>query len=114
MRLSSARSGALFNAAFVATLLPLPLARILAQGAQAPSAQVVAELEASRARLAAETYVRPPDEIARLVTAPRQGNVTLSQPSPDGRYLLRQESDGLPSLRVLGKAHFYFAGLQVD
>lgn len=83
--------------------------------AQAPaSPQVTAELAASRARLAAESYVTPPGEILRLVTAPRHLNVSLTRQSPDRRHFLREESDGLPSVNSFGKPHYYFGGLQVD
>jgi dipeptidyl aminopeptidase/acylaminoacyl peptidase len=65
-------------------------------------------------RLAAETYVKPPSAIARLVTAPRQNNVTLSNQSPNRKYFLKLQSEGLPSVETFGKSHYYFAGLQVD
>src|SRR5688572_23538024 len=65
-------------------------------------------------RLAAETYVKPPDAIAKLVTAPRQNNVTLTNQSPNRKYFLKLQSEGLPSVQAFGKPHYYFAGLQVD
>ena len=65
-------------------------------------------------RLAAETYVKPPAAIARLVTAPRQNNVTLSNQSPNRKWFLKLQSEGLPSVQTFGKPHYYFAGLQVD
>ncbi len=64
--------------------------------------------------LAKETYVKPPAQIERLVTAPRQNNVSLSNQSPDRKYFLKLQSEGLPSVQSFGKPHFYFAGLQVD
>ncbi|MGQ0765025.1 MAG: hypothetical protein ACT4OZ_05085 [Gemmatimonadota bacterium] len=64
--------------------------------------------------LASETYVRPPAEIERLVAAPRQNNVSLGNLSPDRKHFLNTQSEGLPSLATFGKAHYYFAGLQVD
>jgi len=72
------------------------------------------DLAASRARLAAESYVTPPAEIARLVTAPRHLNVSLARQSPDRRHFLREESAGLPGVDDFGKPHYYFGGLQVD
>src|ERR1700736_1673378 len=42
-------------------------------------------VEADRALLAQERYVTPPPEVARLVSAPRNLNSTLTQPSPDKR-----------------------------
>ena len=65
-------------------------------------------------RLAAETYVRPPAAIERLVTAPRQNNVSLQNQSPNRKLFLKLQSDGLPSVKDFGKPHYYFAGLQVD
>jgi len=83
--------------------------------AQTPaSPEVAAELAASRARLASESYVTPPVEIVKLVTAPRHLNVSLTRQSPDRRHFLREESDGLPSVNDFGKAHYYLGGLQVD
>jgi len=64
--------------------------------------------------LTQETYVRPPAVIERLVTAPRQENVSLSNPGPDRKYFLDTKSEGLPSVQLFGKPHLYFAGLQVD
>ncbi len=71
-------------------------------------------LAADRAILAADGYQVPPPEIVKLVTAPRHLNVTLTQPSPDRRYFLKEQGEGLPSVNVFGKPHYYFAGLQVD
>ena len=83
--------------------------------AQAPAARAAVpdELAASRARLAAETYVTPPEEIARLVTAPRHLNFSLSRPSPDRRYFVR-EVPVVPEVKSFGKPHYYLGGLQVD
>jgi dipeptidyl aminopeptidase/acylaminoacyl peptidase len=68
----------------------------------------------SREVLAQEHYVRPPAAIERLVTAPRQNNVTLSNQSPDRTHFLRLQSEGLPSVQAFGKPHIYLGGLQVD
>ncbi|HEX5072628.1 MAG TPA: prolyl oligopeptidase family serine peptidase [Gemmatimonadaceae bacterium] len=65
-------------------------------------------------RLAAETYVKPPAAIERLVTAPRENNVTLNNQSPNRKFFLKLQSDGMPSVQTFGKPHYYFAGLQVD
>ncbi len=58
--------------------------------------------------------MRPPAEIERLVTAPRQNNRVLSNQSPDRKHFLELHGDGLPSVKLFGKPHYYFAGLQVD
>jgi dipeptidyl aminopeptidase/acylaminoacyl peptidase len=79
-----------------------------------PSADVAAQLAADRALLAQETYQLPPADIVRLATAPRFQNVSLTQPSSNRKYFLREQSEGLPSVTSFGKPHYYFGGLQVD
>ncbi|MCE2902145.1 MAG: prolyl oligopeptidase family serine peptidase [Gemmatimonas sp.] len=65
--------------------------------------------------LADEGYVSPPEAIARLVTAPRETNATFATPSPGNRrFFMRTVSDGLPALRLVGKAHHNLGGLQID
>jgi dipeptidyl aminopeptidase/acylaminoacyl peptidase len=99
-----------------AVMLPAALAVMVAPLARAQqnSADNGKEELPPKERLAAETYVKPPEAIARLVTAPRQNNVTLSNQSPNRKYFLKLQSDGLPSVQAFGKPHYYFAGLQVD
>jgi dipeptidyl aminopeptidase/acylaminoacyl peptidase len=63
--------------------------------------------------LAKETYVKPPEIVERLVTAPRN-NVAFTNPSPDHRYFLKTESEGLPSIEAFGKFHYRLGGLEVD
>ncbi|HEV8611889.1 MAG TPA: prolyl oligopeptidase family serine peptidase [Gemmatimonadales bacterium] len=92
-------------------MLALP---VQGQTPTSPSADVAAELAASRARLAAESYVTPAPDLVKLVTAPRQQNALLAQQSPDRRHFLREESGGMPSVTSFGKPHYYFGGLQVD
>ena len=53
-------------------------------------------------RLAAETYVKPPSAIERLVTAPRENNVTLTNQSPNRKYFLNLQSEGMPSVQTFG------------
>jgi len=65
-------------------------------------------------RLAAETYVKPPSAIERLVTAPRENNVTLNNQSPNRKFFLKLQSEGMATVQTFGKPHYYFAGLQVD
>src|SRR4029078_10093954 len=94
----------------------LPIAGLRGQQPQnAPEAgPAPAWLSADRAVLAADGYQVPPPEIVKLVTAPRHLNVTLTQPSPDRRYFLKEQGEGLASVNGFGKPHYYFAGLQVD
>ena len=87
----------------------------LGLGSAAPAQDSNAgSIEAARALLANEAYVRPPDVIAKLVTAPRHLSVSLTQPSPDRKYFIKEQSNGLPTVSAFGKPHLYFGGLQVD
>ncbi len=63
--------------------------------------------------LAKETYVKPPEIVERIVTAPRN-NVAFSNPSPDKHYFLKTESEGLPSIEVFGKPHYRLGGVEID
>ncbi|HEX8944548.1 MAG TPA: hypothetical protein VF785_15525, partial [Gemmatimonadaceae bacterium] len=63
--------------------------------------------------LAKETYVKPPEIVERIVTAPRN-NVAFTNPSPDRRYFLKTESEGLPTIEAFGKFHYRLGGLEVD
>ena len=94
--------------ALTLTLAALPLA------AQNSQASVAGQVAADRELLAKESYIMPPAEIVKLVTAPRHLNVTLTQPSPDRRHFLKEQSEGLPSVSAFGKPHYYLGGLQVD
>ncbi|AHG89541.1 hypothetical protein J421_2004 [Gemmatirosa kalamazoonensis] len=97
---------------FSATLVLVPLPAAFAQPAQASKAAAWSPREA----LTAESYVRPPAEIERLVTAPRQSNVTLSAAAlgPDRKFFLVPVVADLPTVQEFGKPHYYFGGLQVD
>ncbi len=48
----------------------------------------------AQATLESKEWVRPPEEIAEAVLAPRYLNVTLNNPSPDGRWFLHMVGDG--------------------
>jgi dipeptidyl aminopeptidase/acylaminoacyl peptidase len=64
--------------------------------------------------LAEEAWLRPPEPIASAVLAPRHRNVSLTNASPDNRYFLRTESDGLPSMASFAREHLWLGGLQLD
>src|SRR5687768_17656429 len=61
-----------------------------------------------------EGFLSPPAEIAKTVLAPRHLNVTLSNPSPDRKYFLKAQSEGMPTMAVFAKPHYYLGGVQVD
>ena len=90
------------------------LSSLVALQAGAQGNDAAAQVAAQKALLAKETYQLPPAGIAKLVTAPRHLNVSLTQPSPDRKRFLQAESEGLPSVQTFGKPHNYYAGLQVD
>lgn len=93
---------------------PLALALLAAVAFALPAQDANSSIEAAKAVLAAESYVQPPEAIRKLVTAPRYLNVSLNQASPDRRFFLKQQSEGMPSVTDFGKPHLYFGGLQVD
>ncbi|MBA4073129.1 MAG: hypothetical protein C0497_15085, partial [Gemmatimonas sp.] len=81
---------------------------------QANGGDADAKITALRETLAKEGYLAPAGDIAKLVTAPRHLVVSLSTPSPDRKWFLREQTDGLPSVQTFGKPHTYYGGLQVD
>ena len=89
-------------------------AALLATIALPVRAQDVAQQGALKEILAKETFIRPPAAIEKIVTAPWQENVTLSNQSPDHKHFLKLESEGMPSVQQFGKPHYYLGGLQVD
>ncbi len=97
-------------AAVVFAALPLFAQHAVPQAANGTDAKIAA----LRETLAREGYIEPPADVARLVTAPRHLVVALSAISPDRRYFLKEQSEGLPSVQTLGKTHLYLGGLQVD
>src|SRR3712207_7726208 len=98
--------------AMAIAILALTAASFPAAGQSAQ--QQNGELQSLRDRLAKETYVTPPAEIARLVTAPRHLNVTLSEPGPDRRRILKPMAAGLPPVTTFGRRWHNLAGLQID
>jgi dipeptidyl aminopeptidase/acylaminoacyl peptidase len=90
----------------------LVVSPVLAQ--QAGGGNADATITALRETLAKEGYIAPAGDIAKLVTAPRHLVVSLTTPSPDRKWFLREQTDGLPSVQTYGKAHVYLGGLQVD
>ena len=65
--------------------------------------------------LGVEGYIKPPESIAHLVTAPREANFTYTAASPGSRkYFLRTVSDGMVTLDQLGRPHYNLGGFQVD
>jgi dipeptidyl aminopeptidase/acylaminoacyl peptidase len=63
--------------------------------------------------LAKETYVKPPEIVERIVTAPRN-NVAFTNPSPDHKYFLKNETEGLGTIEAFGKPHYRLGGVEID
>jgi dipeptidyl aminopeptidase/acylaminoacyl peptidase len=64
--------------------------------------------------LAKESYVKPPAVVEKIVAAPRN-NVSFTNPSPDRKYYLKTESEGLPTIEAFGKPHYRLStGFEVD
>lgn len=64
--------------------------------------------------LTEEAYVSPPDEIARLVLAPRHENVSLTNLSPDRRFFVRMTGGGPPSIADFARPFHRLGGVQID
>src|SRR5512140_666454 len=98
------------TARFAAVLLILAQPMFAQQG----GTDGTAKLTALRETLAKEGYIEPAPEIAKLITAPRHLVISLTNPSPDRKWFLKEQSEGLPSVQTYGKTHIYLGGLQVD
>ncbi len=70
--------------------------------------------QATDSILAAETFLRPPPAIAEAVLAPRHLNVTLGNPSPDGRLFINEIGSGMPSQTLFAKPFYRLGGEQID
>src|ERR1700761_4193744 len=64
--------------------------------------------------LANDKYVKPPEVVDRIVSAPRNA-VSFTNASPDGKYFLKAESEGLSTIELFGKPHYRLStGFEVD
>ena len=61
-----------------------------------------------------EGYVMPPPELAAAVLAPREMNVTLSNPSPDKKWFLDEIGDGPTPMTIFGKPFDELGGVFID
>jgi dipeptidyl aminopeptidase/acylaminoacyl peptidase len=76
--------------------------------------QVVQQAWNPKEILANDKYVQPPEVVTRIVTAPRN-NVSFTNESPDGKYFLKGESEGLSTIELFGKTHYRLStGFEVD
>src|SRR4030095_6093843 len=61
-----------------------------------------------------EGYVMPPRELADAVLAPREMNVTLSNPSPDRKWFLDEIGDGPTPMAIFGRPYDELGGVFID
>ena len=105
----------LLTGAIAAVQVVASFSTSLAAQNRPPAASAAAQDVKNTDPIAAEGYIAPPEALARLVAAPRETNVSFTAPSPGARkYFVRTVSDGLPSLQLLGKAHYNLGGMQID
>ncbi len=99
--------------AVLALLLPLGVSPLVAQ--TKPTTNTTTNTSALDEAINAERYITPSLELERLITAPRDQNLTFGAPNPGNRqWFLRSVSDGLPSLAAMGKPYHNLGGFQVD
>jgi dipeptidyl aminopeptidase/acylaminoacyl peptidase len=63
--------------------------------------------------LKAETFVRPPANIERIIMAPRV-DISFTTPSPDRKWFLKTAGPDRGDILAYGKPHIYLAGIIID
>ena len=63
--------------------------------------------------LRAETFVRPPALVERIIMTPRT-DISFTTPSPDRKWFLRTVGADRASVEAFGQPHVYLGGVQVD
>jgi dipeptidyl aminopeptidase/acylaminoacyl peptidase len=63
--------------------------------------------------LKAETFVRPPANIERIIMAPRV-DISFTAPSPDRNWFLKTAGAERGDILAYGKPHIYLAGVIID
>jgi dipeptidyl aminopeptidase/acylaminoacyl peptidase len=102
----------------VAILAALPLALVAQSGGQLPpgSATPLPFTGPGWADkvINFEGYVAPPPELAAAVLAPREANITLSNPSPDKQWFLDEIGDGPVPMAIFSKPFDELGGVFID
>jgi dipeptidyl aminopeptidase/acylaminoacyl peptidase len=93
-------------------LVPLALAAASAASAQSNNVTQQDATDPQRI-LRAETFVRPPATIERIIMAPRV-DISFTTPSPDRKWFLKTAGAERGDIRAYGKPHIYLAGIIVD
>ncbi|MES2523101.1 MAG: prolyl oligopeptidase family serine peptidase [Gemmatimonadota bacterium] len=97
----------LSTALFAVSLSPFLL------GAQSAAAQNGDKSWDPQEILRAETFVKPPANVERMVMAPRT-DISFSMPSPDRTWFLRPSGADRGDIMAYGKPHIYLGGVVVD
>src|SRR5262245_33574838 len=63
--------------------------------------------------LRAETFVKPPANVERMIMSPRT-DITFTAPSPDRKWFLKDTGPDRGDIELYGKAHLNLGGLQID
>jgi dipeptidyl aminopeptidase/acylaminoacyl peptidase len=63
--------------------------------------------------LRTERFVKPPENLERMIMAPRV-DISFTNPSPDRTWFLRPTGTDRGDIKAFGKAHVWLGGLQVD
>ena len=61
-----------------------------------------------------EGYVMPPRELAEAVLAPREMNITLTNPSPDRKWFIDEIGDGPVPMTIFGRPFDELGGVFID
>src|SRR5689334_10574187 len=93
-------------------LVPLALLAVSAASAQSNNVTQQDATDPQRI-LRAETFVRPPATIERIIMAPRV-DITFTTPSPDRKWFLKTAGAERGDILAYGKPHIYLAGIIVD
>lgn len=86
--------------------------RAVPTSAQSAVRQQVADWD-PQAVLHAESYVRPPALLERIITTPRT-DISFTTPSPDHRWFVRLTGADRGEISAYGKPHVNLGGLQIE
>src|SRR5262245_20091223 len=97
---------------------PLAALAVLATTAAAQGNNVTQQSTATptdpKQIITTEGYLKPPALVEKIVTANRGAAISFTNPSPDRKWFMKLESEGLPTIVDFAKGHIYLGGLQVD
>ncbi|WP_411280804.1 S9 family peptidase [Gemmatimonas sp.] len=63
--------------------------------------------------LRTESFVKPPDNLVRMITTPRV-DISFTNASPDRRWFLRASGSDRGDIKAYGAPHIWLGGVQVD